>query len=55
VPELLGAGDTTGEITGRLYLCAHTVKQRTCAIYRKPQVRNRAEAIRRAQSLGLLT
>lgn len=55
VLELLAAGETNGEIARRLYLSAHTVKQHTCAIYRKLQVRNRAEAIRRAQDLGLLT
>lgn len=54
VLELLASGETNAEIAGRLYLSAHTVKQHTCAIYRKLQVRNRAEAIRRAQSLGLL-
>jgi DNA-binding NarL/FixJ family response regulator len=55
VLELLAAGDTNSEIGRQLYLSAHTVKQHSCAIYRKLQVRNRAEAIRRAQSLGLLT
>lgn len=54
VLELLAAGETNSEIARRLYLSAHTVKQHTCAIYRKLQVRNRAEAIRRAQGLGLL-
>ncbi len=54
VLELLAAGHTNGEIGERLYLSAHTVKQHTCAIYRKLVVRNRAEAIRCAQSLGLL-
>lgn len=54
VLELLAAGQTNGEIGDRLYLSAHTVKQHTCAIYRKLAVRNRAEAIHCAQSLGLL-
>jgi DNA-binding NarL/FixJ family response regulator len=54
VLELLAAGQTNGEIGDRLHLSAHTVKQHTCAIYRKLKVRNRAEAIRRAQGLGLL-
>jgi ATP/maltotriose-dependent transcriptional regulator MalT len=54
VLELLAAGDTNGEIAHKLFLSAHTVKQHTCAIYRKLQVRNRAEAISRAQGLGLL-
>jgi two-component system response regulator DesR len=55
VLELLAAGQTNGEIGERLYLSSHTVKQHTCAIYRKLQVRNRAEAIQCAQGLGLLT
>lgn len=55
VLELLAAGETNSEIGRQLYLSAHTVKQHSCAIYRKLQVRNRAEAIRRAQVLGLLT
>jgi DNA-binding NarL/FixJ family response regulator len=55
VLELLAAGDTNGEIAARLYLSAHTVKQHTSAVYRKLEVRNRAEAIQRAQALGLLT
>ena len=54
VLDLLAAGQTNGEIGERLYLSAHTVKQHTCAIYRKLQVRNRAEAIQCAQGLGLL-
>jgi two-component system response regulator DesR len=54
VLELLGSGGTNGEIAQRLFLSAHTVKQHTSAVYRKLKVRNRAEAIRRAQSLGLL-
>jgi DNA-binding NarL/FixJ family response regulator len=55
VLELLAGGGTNGEIAARLYLSAHTVKQHTSAVYRKLQVRNRAEAIQRAQALGLLT
>ena len=55
VLELLAAGQTNGEIGDRLYLSAHTVKQHTCAIYRKLEVRNRAEAIHCAQGLGLLS
>lgn len=54
VLELLAAGHTNCEIGERLYLSAHTVKQHTCAIYRKLQVRNRAEAINCSQRLGLL-
>ena len=32
----------------------HTVKEHTSALYRKLEVRNRAEAVQRAQRIGLL-
>ena len=32
----------------------HTVKEHTSAIYRKLGVRNRAEAVKRAQRLGII-
>lgn len=51
---LIATGATNREIAGRLYLSPHTVKEYTSAIYRKLQVKNRAEAVRSAQSLGLL-
>ncbi len=52
---LIATGATNGEIAGSLFLSPHTVKEYTSAIYRKLGVRNRAEAVRSAQSLGLLS
>jgi DNA-binding NarL/FixJ family response regulator len=53
VLELMGGGATNREIAARLYLSPHTVKDHTSALYRKLGVRNRAEASRRAEQLGL--
>ena len=53
VLELMASGSTNREIAERLYLSPHTVKEHTSAIYRKLEVRNRAEAVQRAQRLGL--
>jgi DNA-binding NarL/FixJ family response regulator len=55
VLEMIAAGATNREIADRLYLSPHTVKDHTSALYRKMKARNRAEAILRAQRLGLLT
>jgi DNA-binding NarL/FixJ family response regulator len=55
--EVLGfvaGGSTNREIAERLFLSPHTVKDHTSAVYRKLGARNRAEAIARAQRLGLL-
>lgn len=54
VLRLMAAGETNQEIGSTLGLSAHTVKGHTCALYRRLQVRNRAEAVRRAQQIGLL-
>jgi two-component system response regulator DesR len=51
---LVATGATNREIAERLFLSPHTVKEYTSALYRKLEVRNRAEAVRRAQRLGLL-
>lgn len=51
---LIATGATNREIAGNLFLSPHTVKEHTSAIYRKLGVRNRAEAVRSAQGLGLL-
>ncbi len=51
---LIAEGATNREIAGRLYLSTYTVKEHTSALYRKLEVRNRAEAVRRAQRLGLI-
>lgn len=50
---LIAAGATNREIAERLYLSPHTVKEYTSTLYRKLEVRNRAEAARRAEQLGL--
>ena len=55
VLELIASGSTNPEIADALHLSKHTVKEHTSALYRKLQVRNRAEAVQRAQRLGLLT
>jgi DNA-binding NarL/FixJ family response regulator len=54
VLALIAAGSTNREIAGRLYLSPHTVKEHTSALYRKLGARNRAEAVQRAQRIGLL-
>jgi DNA-binding NarL/FixJ family response regulator len=51
---LIAAGSTNREIAARLYLSPHTVKEHTSALYRKLQARNRADAVQRAQRIGLL-
>lgn len=53
VLDLIGRGATNREIASRLYLSPHTIKDHTSALYRKLGVRNRAEAARRAEQLGL--
>ena len=55
VLEMIAVGATNREIADRLFLSPHTVKDHTSALYRKMKARNRAEAILRAQRLGLLT
>jgi two-component system response regulator DesR len=54
VLDLIAGGSTNREIAERLYLSPHTVKEHTSALYRKLQARNRAEAVQRAQRIGLL-
>jgi two-component system response regulator DesR len=55
VLEMIAAGATNREIADRLFLSPHTVKDHTSAVYRKVGARNRAQAIVRAQRLGILT
>ena len=50
--EEIATGATNREIGERLYLSPHTVKEHTSSIYRKLEVRNRAEAVQHAQRLG---
>jgi two-component system response regulator DesR len=54
VLELIAGGSTNREIAERLFLSPHTVKEHTSALYRKLQARNRADAVQRAQRIGLL-
>lgn len=54
VLDLIATGATNREIAERLFLSPHTVKEHTSAVYRKLSVRNRAEAVRQAQEMGLL-
>jgi two-component system response regulator DesR len=51
---LIATGATNREIAERLYLSPHTVKEHTSTIYRKLGVRNRAEAVKKAQRLGVI-
>ena len=53
VLSLLASGATNREIAGQLHLSPHTVKEHTGKLYRKLDVRNRAEAVQRAERLGL--
>lgn len=53
VLALMACGATNREIAERLFLSPHTVKDHTSALYRKLKVRNRAEAVRRGERLGL--
>jgi two-component system response regulator DesR len=55
VLSLIATGSTNKEIAAHLHLSPHTVKEHTSAIYRKLGVRNRAEAVQKAQRLGLIS
>src|SRR6476659_4901254 len=54
VLDLMASGATNREIAGSLYLSPNTVKEHTSGLFRKRDVRNRTEAVQRAQRLGLL-
>jgi two-component system response regulator DesR len=54
VLDLIAAGSTNKEIAEALYLSPYTVKEHTSALYRKLGARNRADAVQRAQRIGLL-
>ena len=54
VLDLIARGSTNREIAEPLYLSPHTVKEHTSVLYRKLRARNRAEAVQRAQRIGLL-
>lgn len=51
---LIAQGATNREIAAAVFLSPHTVKEHTSALYRKLGARNRADAVQRAQRLGLL-
>ena len=51
---LMADGKTNPEIAEALHLSRHTVKEHSSAVYRKLGVRNRTEAVQRAQRLGLV-
>ena len=53
VLDLIAAGATNREIAAALHLSPHTIKEHTSSLYRKLKARNRAEAVQRAQRLGL--
>jgi two-component system response regulator DesR len=55
VLELMASGSTNPEIADALHLSKHTVKEHTSAVFRKLGVRNRTEAVQRAQRLGLVS
>jgi two-component system response regulator DesR len=52
---LMAEGRTNPEIGEALHLSRHTVKEHSSAVYRKLGVRNRTEAVQRAQRLGLVS
>lgn len=51
---LVAAGATNREIAEQLHLSPYTVKEYASALYRKLDVRNRLEAVKRAEKLGLI-
>ena len=51
----VASGATNREIAERLFLSPHTVKEHTSSLYRKLGVRNRAEAVQKAQRIGLIS
>jgi DNA-binding NarL/FixJ family response regulator len=55
VLSLMADGKTNPEIGAALHLSRHTVKEHSSAVYRKLGVRNRTEAVQRAQRLGLVS
>ena len=55
VLDLIAGGSTNREIAEQLFLSHHTVKEHTSSLYRKLSVRNRAEAVQKAQRLGLIS
>ena len=54
VLDLIASGATNREIAESLHLSPWTIKEYTIALYRKLGVRNRLEAVQRAQRVGLI-
>jgi len=54
VLSLIASGATNPEIARELHLSPYTVKEYASSLYKKLGVRNRTEAVQRAQRLGLL-
>ncbi len=50
----IARGATNREIARTVFLSPHTVKEHTSGLYRKLGARNRADAVQRAQRIGLL-
>ena len=55
VLEAIAGGATNREIAATLFLSPHTVKEHTSSLYRKLGARNRAEAVQKAQRVGLIS
>jgi two-component system response regulator DesR len=53
VLDLIAGGSTNREIAAALHLSPHTIKEHTSSLYRMLGARNRADAVQRAQRLGL--
>ncbi|MGH3105811.1 MAG: LuxR C-terminal-related transcriptional regulator, partial [Rubrobacteraceae bacterium] len=54
VLALIAAGETNGEIAGKLFVSISTVKTHINNLYRKLGARSRTRAVARARELGLL-
>ena len=50
----MAAGETNGEIAGRLFVSTPTVKTHVNNLYRKLGVHGRTRAVARARDLGLI-
>lgn len=53
VLALVASGSTNREVAAALHLSPHTIKDLTSSLYKKLGAKNRADAVRRAERLGL--